>query len=171
VTTLLPTHLPPHALHIRRHIRFAGSTLATSSIFDAIAYVLKHPISVTYETGTDDTEQEQLGAGARAGARSKKETAPQDPGPGVGIGFGGWDLTVGQDLDQRARGQRQSRVENVEDAVVHLGRDLEMELKPKGWAEVVWEFFATKRGVRTLNEHVSGPSDMDYPSPRHICDE
>lgn len=123
MTTLLPTHLD--ALNVKRHIRFAGSTLATSSLFDAIAYVLNHPVSVTYETEPEDADAGEISTSSRAGAPS--------------VGFGAWDLTATRDQPGQEQGNMGMDVE-----IRHLGRDLERELKPKGWAEVVWDNFARK---------------------------
>ncbi|KIX09874.1 uncharacterized protein Z518_00955 [Rhinocladiella mackenziei CBS 650.93] len=57
VVSLLPYHL--FSLNMRRHIRFAGSTIPTSPLFGTVAYILNHPVNVTYETLASSFEYEK----------------------------------------------------------------------------------------------------------------
>jgi hypothetical protein len=141
--TLLPSHLA--RLDVKRHVRCAGSTLATSSLFDALAYVLDRPISLTFDLGLAESlqqEKREQEAGHEAACRqiSRRRT----------VGMGGWEVVdEDHDHDDPDLGQSdESRRAVHAHTVLHLGREFQHDLRPKGWAEVVWEHFGGRAAER-----------------------
>ena len=123
VTSLLPLHLS--VLSMKRRIRFAGSTLTTSSLYDALSYVLHHPIDVTYRSPE---------------APYKKDEQPKDSGDNLppklasfrrSLGFGEFELKVPDD-EEPGKG------------IVDSGKEYVDELEPKSWSEVVHEYFTRR---------------------------
>ncbi|EXJ66198.1 uncharacterized protein A1O5_10814 [Cladophialophora psammophila CBS 110553] len=113
VASLLPHHLP--CLNARRHLCFAGSTLSNLSLFDAVSYVLRRPLDVTYDSLDISYENEsQLKAAGDKFQRSFRRI----------LGCGGFELK--------------------EQEVAQSGREFWHEVKPKAWAQVVYEFFTSK---------------------------
>ncbi|KIX96718.1 uncharacterized protein Z520_07437 [Fonsecaea multimorphosa CBS 102226] len=115
VASLLPHHLSD--LNLRRYLCFAASTIPTLSLFDAISYVLRHPIDVTYEEGlyassykTEHSEKAMVGNDVQQSFRRS-------------VGFGGFELK--------------------EQDIAHWGGEFRHEVKAKTWAQVVHEFYTS----------------------------
>ncbi|OAP61364.1 hypothetical protein AYL99_03567 [Fonsecaea erecta] len=117
VASLLPHHLSE--LNLRRYLCFAASTLPSLSLFDAISYVLRHPIDVTYE----DT----LYASSSSYRNEEQQKAPL--GSDIqqsfrrSVGFGGFELK--------------------EQDIANSGAKFRHEVKAKTWTQVVHEFFTS----------------------------
>ena len=106
---------------MRRRIRFAGSTLTTSSLYDALSYVLHHPIDVTYQSEAPYKKDKQSKG-------SDDEYPPRFAAFRRSLGFGEFELK-GSDGEEPGEG------------VVDSGKEYVEELEPKNWSEVVHEYF------------------------------
>jgi len=133
VNSLLPTHLSD--LSTRRYIVLAGSTLSTSSLFDAISYVVRHPINVKYQA---------LGSSS---ASDRQSTQPEDSLRGRlaslrrCLGFGGFEL----------KEKNEDRSKNV---ITTDGRDYMDGAAPKTWTEVVHDFFRVEATTRPRSSSI-----------------
>ncbi len=129
--SLLPKHLSK--VNMRRHIRFAGSTLPTSSLYDAISYVLHHPIDVTYQSpdSTCEADKELKSPG--------DQLSPKRISFRRSLALGGFDLEArdGQELDK---------------GIVTSGREYNEEVKPRNWAQVVHEYFTSGKEQSTTTK-------------------
>ncbi|KIW70796.1 hypothetical protein PV04_03036 [Phialophora macrospora] len=126
VRSLLPQHLP--SLSVRRHVRFTGSAMPTSALYDAISYVLHHPIDVTYLTLDSSHNHESK--------KSHGSLQPKIAAYRRSLGFGGFEIKE-PDEDQLPGRD-----------VVCSGKEYLKELRPRCWAEVVHEYF-TRGGNET----------------------
>ncbi|KAJ9603327.1 hypothetical protein H2200_012105 [Cladophialophora chaetospira] len=132
VASLLPDYLT--SLNTKRHIRFAGSTLPVSALYDAISYVLRHPIEVTYQTPDASYESDKQLKG------SYNEHSPKLPSIRRSLGLGAYRLQA-PDGQEPGQGTTSSGKEYVE------------ALSPKNWAQVVHEhFMKTKDQSPTMKE-------------------
>lgn len=125
VTSLLPQNL--RDLNARRHIHFAGSTLPTYSLFDAVSYVLQRPVDVTYQS-LDSLSKEKKHAESVEDTNDPKHASFQRT-----LGFGGFEVKYPEKEDPRNSG------------VVSSGPEYTAELRPKCWAVIVNEHFTKKQ--------------------------
>ena len=107
---------------MRRHIILAGSTISTSSLFDAISYVLRHPIKIHYETLESSFECE-------APSEQAENMTPENIASlRRSLGFGGFEI---KETDEKPS----------KDVIVSAGRAYLEGMAPKTWAESVDAFF------------------------------
>ncbi|OQV09700.1 hypothetical protein CLAIMM_13792 [Cladophialophora immunda] len=121
VASLLPHHL--YNLNLKRYLCFAASTLPNLSLFDAVSYVLRHPIDVTYEgfCSSHEKEEQQKAAGDKVPQSFRRS-----------VGFGGFELK--------------------EQDVAYNREKFRFEVKAKTWAQVVYEFFTNKEPSKELSK-------------------
>jgi hypothetical protein len=123
VASLLPQHLSN--LGGRRQIRFAGSTLTISAVYDAISYVLEQAIDIQYHPvealDTLDKPVKEEGCAKKTNQDSFLRS----------FGSGGFD--VGEATEVAASGK-----------IVFSSNKDYLELVPKTWAEVVHSHFKVR---------------------------
>jgi hypothetical protein len=122
--SLLPQHLD--GLDIKRYIRFAGSTLSASALYDAMSYVLHRPINVTYQP------IEALHVSKKQRKMPGNKLDPKGTALQRILGSGGFEL------------EEPNRIEQGK-GVINIGQEYVDKLKPMNWAEVVHEYFAREK--------------------------
>ena len=111
---------------MKRHIRFTGSTLTTSALYDAMAYVVHHPIDVTYQPLKAESKLDKLLNASNDDVDSKYAAVRRSLGRGVFA----LEEPGSQEKDR---------------GVVGSGDELMALLKPQAWTAMVHKHFTSKK--------------------------